>query len=114
MKILAFIYFIITSIIYILTNKNILKININLIKHKIINKCNNLKLYILNTISNLNNNLNNRLSQDCLGKKILKNISNTINFNAKRDTLSLIIFTISSLYLALIFWFSILELILGN
>jgi len=53
MKILAFIYFIITSIIYILTNKNILKININLIKHKIINKCNNLKLYILNIFNYL-------------------------------------------------------------
>jgi len=113
MKIFALIYYTLSTIIYNIINKDTLKFNIKNIMNKIKNKYNNIKLFLFNITSVLDNKIKNRLSQDCIGKKIFRNIANIINFKPRRDIILLITLMTAIIYWSTIFWFTILELILA-
>lgn len=58
--------------------------------------------------------INNRLNQDCLGKRLFRNFKNTINFKIYRDIIPLITLLITKFSLIYMLYMSIIDLIILN
>lgn len=123
---IAYISYIMWTIIFLIKNKSMLKLKvislIYTIKYKvvsfiknIINKIKNKNKMLFIYFSTLYNNkltlLKSRLNQDCLGKRLFRNMQNTINFKLYRDIIPLITLLITKFSLIYMLYMSILDLI---
>lgn len=108
----------------IVINRNINNIKINItikikvIKNKLINIIKNLKIFIVDNYNKIKSLIQNRLNQDCFGKRliikiqlILNRIKVNSNFQFRRDILPLFLLISGKIYFLGIIYITILDLI---